>query len=86
MIAMRLLRPIWGAARPTPGAAWQVSTMSAIRPADLLGTRIDVGVLRGQPRIAVPHDVADQAGGPAGKPGRRRAGMSSGVPTLSPAA
>jgi len=24
-----LLTPIWGAARPTPGAAWHVSTMSA---------------------------------------------------------
>ena len=33
MIATLLLTPICGAARPTPGAAWQLSTMSATSPA-----------------------------------------------------
>src|SRR5262249_32265244 len=33
MIATRMLTPIWGAARPIPGAAWQVSIMSERREA-----------------------------------------------------
>ena len=61
-----------GSRQPDPGRGMAGLDHVGDQARDLLGSRIDVGVLRGQPRIAVPHDVADQAGGPAGSAGRRR--------------
>ena len=53
-----LLTPTWGAARPMPGAAWTVSTMSRARRT--ISSVIVVHGFRspGQDRIADDQDIA----------------------------
>ena len=84
MIATRLLTPIWGAASPMPGAAWQVSTMSREQAGEVRGERVDLRVLGEQARVSVADDVADHSGRARSASPRGARGVSSAPSKLSP--
>ena len=77
-IATRRFTPICGAARPIPGAAWQVSIMSAINAGSAGRSRVRLRVGRQEARIAAP---ATRSADHLLAPGSRGSGM--GAPGLT---